>query len=540
MGLARDSMSETVFLGPDASKTCARPRWEWLSPRLPPDLEQEATRRVAWMALCTIVAGALGFLVSELIPGLELGPYPIRFAVFLPFMLVSAALFVIARKGLLSPPRIVDLSFAYKVLGAALLSVISNAQPWPEGPMLPGWPPVAVWVLMFPIIVPAPSVRTLFTSTLAILTDPACLWVLVRSGFMEPPSREAMFRRFFPSVIALALSVLVSRVVFGLGRKLDAARELGSYRLVERLGGGGMGEVWRAKHRMLARPAAVKLIRPEAFQGEPSSNGNAKARFEREAQATAALRSPHTIGIFDFGVARDGSFYYVMELLDGMDLDTLVKLDGPQPPARVVHLLRQACHSLHEAHRAFFVHRDIKPANLFLCRYGADLDFLKVLDFGLVAQRKKDADPSKLTADNAITGTPAFMAPEVVLGDRPIDGRTDIYALGCVAYWLLTGALVFEAETSMKTMLLHATEAPVAPSKRAARAIPPALDRIVLDCLEKDPARRPQSARELSERLAALHMDADWTEQHAAAWWETVAPPSLSGQAARAAVDAFG
>ncbi|WP_437623434.1 serine/threonine-protein kinase [Sorangium sp. So ce1151] len=533
-------MSETVFLGPDESCTLATSRWVWLSSRLPPDLEEQAVRRVAWMSLCTVVVGAFGFIVSELFPSLQLGPHRIRFAVYLPFMLVSAALFVVARRGLLSPSRIVDLSFAYKVLGAASIAVVSNAQPWPAGPMLPGWSPVAIWVLMFPIIVPGPSVRTLFTSTLAILTEPAFLWVLVRSGFMELPSRDAMIRRFFPSVIALALSVFVSRVVFGLGRKLDAARELGSYRLVERLGGGGMGEVWRAKHRMLARPAAVKLIRPEAIQGGAASYGTAKLRFEREAQATAALRSPHTIGIFDFGVARDGSFYYVMELLDGMDLETLVKLDGPQPPARVVHLLRQTCHSLHEAHKAFLVHRDIKPANLFLCRYGADLDFLKVLDFGLVAERRKDVAPPKLTEDNAITGTPAFMAPEVVLGDRPVDGRTDIYALGCVAYWLLTGALVFEAETAMKTVLLHATEAPVAPSKRAARTIPPALDRIVLDCLEKDPARRPRSARELSERLAALHMDAEWTEQHAAAWWEAIAPPSLAGRPARAAVDAFG
>ncbi|WP_437654244.1 serine/threonine-protein kinase [Sorangium sp. So ce1182] len=533
-------MSETVFLGPDASCTPATSRWVWLSSRLPPDLEEQAVRRVAWMSLCTVVVGAFGFIVSELVPSLQLGPHRIRFAVYLPFMLVSAALFVVARRRLLSPSRIVDLSFAYKVLGAASIAVVSNAQPWPAGPMLPGWSPVAIWVLMFPIIVPGPSVRTLFTSTLAILTEPAFLWVLVRSGFMELPSRDAMIRRFFPSVIALALSVFVSRVVFGLGRKLDAARELGSYRLVERLGGGGMGEVWRAKHRMLARPAAVKLIRPEAIQGGAASYGTAKLRFEREAQATAALRSPHTIGIFDFGVARDGSFYYVMELLDGMDLETLVKLDGPQPPARVVHLLRQACHSLHEAHKAFLVHRDIKPANLFLCRYGADLDFLKVLDFGLVAERRKDVAPSKLTEDNAITGTPAFMAPEVVLGDSPVDGRTDIYALGCVAYWLLTGALVFEAETAMKMVLLHATEAPVAPSKRAARTIPPALDRIVLDCLEKDPARRPRSARELSERLAALDMDAEWTEQHAAAWWEAIAPPSLAGRPARAAVDAFG
>ncbi|WP_437677414.1 serine/threonine-protein kinase [Sorangium sp. So ce131] len=534
-------MSETVFLGPEASTTCATARWSWLSARLPPDLEQEAVRRVAWISLCTLLVGAFGFTAVEIVPSLQLGPRPVRFAVYLPLMLVSAALFVVARRRLLSPARIVDLSFAYKILGAASLAVMTNAQPWPEGPLLPGWSPVAVWVLVFPIVVPGPSLRTLFTSTVAVLTEPACLWMFVRSGFLEAPSDEALIRRFFPSVIALGLSVVVSRIVFGLGRKLDAARELGSYRLVERLGGGGMGEVWRAKHRMLARPAAVKLIRPEAFQGEVATYGNAKRRFEREAQATAALRSPHTIGIFDFGVARDGAFYYVMELLDGMDLDTLVKLDGPQPPARVVHLLRQACHSLHEAHRAFLVHRDIKPANLFLCRYGADLDFLKVLDFGLVAERKKDAVPSTLTADNAITGTPAFMAPEVVLGDRPVDGRTDLYALGCVAYWLLTGALVFEAETAMKTVLLHATEAPVAPSKRAARAIPPALDRIVLDCLAKDPARRPQSARELSDRLAALRLDAEWTEQHAAAWWEAVAPPaSRAGRPAEAPVDAFG
>ncbi|WP_438017939.1 hypothetical protein WMF18_02115 [Sorangium sp. So ce315] len=273
-------MSETIFLGPDAS-ACATSRWAWLSPRLPPDLEEQAVRRVAWMSLCTLIVGGVGFAVSELFPSLRLGPHAIRFVVYLPFMLVSAALFAVARRRLLSPPRIVDLSFAYKILGAASLAVVTNAQPWPEGPMLPGWSPVAIWVLMFPIIVPAPSVRTLLTSTLAILTEPACLWVLVRSGFMELPSRDAMLRRFLPSVIALALSVLVSRVVFGLGRKLDAVRELGSYRLVERLGGGGMGEVWRAKHRMLARPAAVKLIRPEAFEGGAASYGTAKLRFER-------------------------------------------------------------------------------------------------------------------------------------------------------------------------------------------------------------------------------------------------------------------
>lgn len=308
------------------------------------------------------------------------------------------------------------------------------------------------------------------------------------------------------------------------------------YLILGLLGEGGMGAVYEARHLGTGRRVAVKVITSKLAQDEA-----VMARFEREARAAGAIESEHIAGVLDSGRDRaTGLPFLVMELLSGEDVDQLLRRLGPLPPELALCIVAQACMGLIRAHDARVLHRDIKPANLFLCRYGADLDFLKVLDFGLVAERRKDVAPSTLTEDNAITGTPAFMAPEVVLGDRPVDGRTDIYALGCVAYWLLTGALVFEAETAMKTVLLHATEAPVAPSKRAARTIPPALDRIVLDCLEKDPARRPRSARELSERLAALHMDAEWTEQHAAAWWEAVAPPSLPGRPARAAVDAFG
>ncbi len=207
----------------------------------------------------------------------------------------------------------------------------------------------------------------------------------------------------------------------GLGRRLRAAQELGSYQLVELLGRGGMGEVWRAQHRLLARSAAIKLVRPEVLGASGRAEGKILMlrRFEREAQATAALSSPHTIRVFDFGVTRDGTFYYVMELLAGRDLESLVREFGPVPADRAVYLLRQVCHSLADAHARGLVHRDIKPANIYVCRMGLEYDFVKVLDFGLVKfndQRRAGAQETLLTASHTTTGTPAFMAPEIILG----------------------------------------------------------------------------------------------------------------------------
>ena len=227
-------------------------------------------------------------------------------------------------------------------------------------------------------------------------------------------------------------------------------------------------------------------------------------RFEQEAQAIARLRSPHTVELFDFGVADNGAFYYAMELLDGLDADALVRRFGPLPPDRAIYLLRQVCHSLAEAQACGLVHRDIKPANIFLCRYGQDHDFVKVLDFGLVKAldaRVKRAAPG-LTAENAVQGTPAFIAPEQAMGDADVDGRADIYATGCVAYWLLTGQYVFTADTPIGILLHHASTLPVPPSARTDQPIPPGLERVIMACLAKDPADRPQTARELSLRLA--------------------------------------
>jgi eukaryotic-like serine/threonine-protein kinase len=281
-----------------------------------------------------------------------------------------------------------------------------------------------------------------------------------------------------------------------------------------------MGEVWRARHRMLARPAAIKLIRP-SFAGDAHAGVSEEAirRFEREAQVIARLRSPHTVELFDFGRADDGAFYYVMELLEGLDGDSLLRRFGPTPPERAIHLLRQVCHSLSEAQSCGLVHRDIKPANIFLCRYGEEYDFVKVLDFGIVSAMRDVADTTAVqTRENAVRGTPAFIAPEQAMG-AAVDGRADIYAIGAVAYWLLTGKLVFTAETAMGLLLHHAKTPPTAPSARTDQQIPAALDDLVLSCLAKDPADRPQSARELSLRLASVDGASAWTQDRARQWW---------------------
>jgi serine/threonine protein kinase len=333
---------------------------------------------------------------------------------------------------------------------------------------------------------------------------------------------QFFFGLVFPYLLVVGMAYVGARVVYQLGTEVKRAREMGSYRLEEKLGEGGMGEVWRARHRMLSRPAAIKLIRP-SYAGDARAGVSEEAvrRFEREAQVIARLRSPHTVELFDFGIATDGAFYYVMELLDGLDADSLLRRFGPTPPERAIYLLRQVCHSLSEAQSCGLVHRDIKPANIFLCRYGEEYDFVKVLDFGIVGAVRDSADSSLVhTRENAVRGTPAFIAPEQALG-TDLDWRADIYATGCLAYWLLTGQFVFTADTSMGLLLQHAQTPPAPPSARTDLPIPPALDDLVLSCLAKDPAKRPQSARELSLRLAEVEGASAWTQDRARDWWVT-------------------
>jgi serine/threonine-protein kinase len=280
-----------------------------------------------------------------------------------------------------------------------------------------------------------------------------------------------------------------------------------------------MGEVWRATHRFLARDAAIKLIRPELL-GAASEHEtyDMLRRFEREAQATAALSSPHTIQLFDFGVTDDQTFYYVMELLEGRDLQELVREFGPLPAGRVLHLVAQVCHSLADAHSRGLVHGDVTPANIYVCRMGLDYDFVKVLDFGLVKSAGRRAT-AHAGARSVMTGTPAFMAPEIVLG-AAIDQRADVYAIGCVAYYLLTGQPVFEADTAGDLFALHLRAKPTPPSRRSELPIAADLDALVLACLAKDPRRRPQDAAAVLDMLTRCAAREPWDNALARAWWE--------------------
>jgi len=300
---------------------------------------------------------------------------------------------------------------------------------------------------------------------------------------------------------------------------LSRTQDLGSYHLEALLGRGGMGEVWRASHRLLRREAAVKLVRPQLMTSDDEhERRQVQRRFELEAQAMASLRSPHTAAIYDFGSSEDGSLYYVMELLDGLDAETLVEQFGPQPAARVVSILRQACESLDEAHDAGMVHRDIKPGNLFICRLGKKADFVKVLDFGLVKAIYNSGE-SRLTAQAESIGTPAFMSPEQVRGDENIDARADIYGLGCVAYYLLTGTLVFHSSSALSMGIAHIQQDPEPPSKRAELPIPKSLEHVVMLCLEKRREDRPQTAAELDALLEACADIPEWNQAEATRWW---------------------
>jgi serine/threonine-protein kinase len=391
----------------------------------------------------------------------------------------------------------------------------------------PSW--VAVWMMVFAVVVPAPPRRALLALLASALAPSVVIGVtLYRAGLgaLLPPGM-LFFHHVFPYLICVGLAYGAARIVYALGADVTRARELGSYRLIERVGQGGMGEVWRASHHRLARDAAIKFIRPEALVGMSVEESTAALRrFELEAHFTASLTSAHTIDLYDFGVADDGAFYYVMELLEGLDADTLVKRFGPMPAERVVWVLEQICHSLSEEETCGHVHRDIKPANIFLCRYGEDHDFVKVLDFG-IAKPTTDtaASETALTVMNVIHGTPAFIAPEQALGGADLDTRADIYSTGCVAFWLLTGELVFTAETPMKLLMAHAHSAPQPPSAKTELPIPLELDELVLSCLAKDRANRPASASDLLQRLQAVKLESSWTDERARTWWRTHLPP---------------
>jgi tRNA A-37 threonylcarbamoyl transferase component Bud32 len=384
---------------------------------------------------------------------------------------------------------------------------------------------VGLWMMLFAVLVPAAPSEALMALIGSASAVPLIYLAQVPSR-MAPPLSVPTFALIFvlPYLVVAGLAYVATSIINHLGAEVRRAYELGSYRLEARRGRGGMGEVWRASHRMLARPAAIKLIRPESLDDDP---GSASARFEREAQAIASLQSPNTVALYDFGSTEEGTLFYVMELLDGVDLEDLVRQHGPLPADRVAHILRQACGSLAEAHARGIIHRDVKPANVYLCRRALEYDVVKVLDCGLVRRVVSETTGAwaSVTQADLIAGTPAYLAPEITMGG-PVDGRADLYALGCVAFWLLTGRLVFPADTVTAMLVAHAQAEPPRPSSFAPVPVPEALDQLVVECLAKDPAARPSSADIMAQRLAAIRFDQPWTPAAAAQWWATNRPPT--------------
>jgi serine/threonine-protein kinase len=434
-------------------------------------------------------------------------------------LLGSLVMLGITRLRSWAPEHIIDAGALFQVFGAFIMS-LGEQQLLQASSSIPM---VCIWILSF-TLVPASPGRAVLAAYAAAATGPLALALHIGFGdrTWPPPTFELV--SFLPAFLSAAIAIFINRVIHGLGRQVADAKSLGAYHLVEMLGQGGMGEVWRAEHQSLIRPAAVKLLRREVT----SMMGRAELdqmnlRFQREVQATALLTSPHTVAVYDFGQTSDGTLYYVMEMLNGLDAETLVRRYGPQPAERVIYLLRQACESLAEAHHRDLIHRDVKPANVYLCAVGMKVDFVKMLDFGLVRDLNSNLN---LTNEGAVSGTPAYLAPESAAQNK-FDARSDIYALGCVAYWMLTGTLVFEGATAAAVMAAHIRDVPEAPSSRTELPIPAELEKLVLECLAKDPTKRPQSADKLRRRLDAIELAMPWTQQRAAAWWGTHQPDLL-------------
>jgi serine/threonine-protein kinase len=524
-------MAEIRFLR-KASASGSSPTLASAASAMPPELLAEASRRLGWAGLiyaCTFTVAYFGPHIYASLTEPDHRYSGLRDSMAIGAIALGVAVFVLSRRARVRAQALLDFGLVFSVVGSLGIAIAEFsrgyvAQPRVLGDYL-GVPWECVWIILFPLFAPNQPRRILIASLASASMGPLTLLVIGTMGGVELHASATSIAIYFlfSTYLCAGLAYVMSAVIMKYGARLKKARDVGSYQLVELIGSGGMGDVWVGWHQMLARPAAIKLIRAEVLGADRRSRETVCKRFEREAQATAALGSAHTVDVYDFGVTDEGNFFYVMELLEGVTLDQLVKRFGPVEPTRVVHLLCQVCHSLSEAHDQGLIHRDIKPANIFTCRVGPDYDFVKVLDFGLVKANADVPHVPELTHDGLTTGTPAYMAPEMALGQLG-DGRADLYSVGCVGYWLLTGTHVFDGENAVATLLRHVSEEPVPPSQRIAQPIPAALEAVVLACLAKSPAERPQTAAELARLLTSAVAGDSWTSARARDWWETHQP----------------
>ncbi len=434
--------------------------------------------------------------------------------VHLGFCAVFAGIWQLARRRVLRPFQLVVFD-AVAILSLSVSTVLTNwleqgASHSPHRPLLA----MATLLTFRALLVPSRALWTLVLSSVAIAPAAFIAYARVEMLF-EAQDHHAGWNEFGAVVqwifLVVAISTISSHVVYNLRRKIHEAGQVGPYTLEKELGKGGMGVVYKARHALLKRPTAVKLLRPEI------ASESSIARFEKEVQSTSELSHPNTISVYDYGLSPDGHFYYAMEYLDGLDLDTFVEEYGELAEGRALYILDQVAASLTEAHEMGFIHRDVKPANIMLCTRGGLHDVAKVLDFGLV-RRTAVPDDLKSTMDS-IKGTPHYLSPEAIQAPGAVDARSDLYALGGVAYVLLTSETLFDSENVIEVCGYHLSKKPVAPSERLGKPIAKDFEDVILKCLEKDADARYQSARELRLAFRKCESFGTWTERHAAEWW---------------------
>ena len=507
--------------------------------RMPPAMVETAAERLGWISLLCAVTAVVWLAVNRVLqPEIARAHQDSLLALMgLAVILFSAAMVAIRRFSLLSNSTVLQLGLVFEIFVAFVIAFVETSTQISPDQVVRGGSLVAVWITVCGLLIPNTPALTCLAALASAAMWPAAyrLNEYIHGFDAVPVQRLAVFN--FINFTMACWAYFLNRRIYAIEVSAQRAQDLGSYELVSRLGKGGMGEVWRARHRLLARDAAIKVIRPEVLARQPGRQAEVMSkRFQREARSIANLSSPHTVSLYDFGSAQDGSFYYVMELLTGIDLQSLVERFGPVEPARVAYILQQVCDSLEEAHRAGLVHRDIKPTNLYLCVMGTQFDFAKVLDFGLV-KNLDNSQATQVTMEGMAAGTPAYMAPEVAMGEREIDGRTDLYSLGCVAYFLLTGAPVFSENSATATALAHVQKSPVPPSQRSELPIPKDLEELVIACLAKKRENRPVSAQEVQRRLADLECAGQWGRDEAVRWWKDHLP-SAGGERSEASGEA--
>jgi len=513
----------TVLLANPSAQPAVETRLELLDV-----LATTAHARLRALALIGLVTFASGSLLALTLPAL-LGRPPWEQAVMAGMCaflsLVSLATWMFAKRARPAATTIITVGLAYVVIAALAMALTEVAIGPRAAADYDGVPGLCIWIVLFPLIIPCLPGQALVAALLCAAMLPISYQVFVWLG-REPSDTASLIRWFAPGFfcagVAWAAAWVFGRLAGDVARSRREVRELGAYRLIERLGQGGMGEVWLAHHRLLPRQAALKFVRPSEDQrSDPAMVQDLARRFEREAKAIAMLRSPNTIQLYDFGLSPDGDLFYAMELLDGYDLETLITRFGPLPEARVCRILEQVCLSLGEAHRAGLVHRDVKPGNIMLCHLGEEPDVVKVLDFGLVGAAHAAA-PVLGSAHGAtgFAGTPGYIAPELIFGKATAAPASDLYGVGAVAYWLLTGTTVFPGADGNEDLVAHSMDAPQSPSQRLGRPIDARLEALVLSCLAKRPQDRPSSAMVLRDRLRQLGLAQGWDDLQARGWWE--------------------